>query len=58
MDDLTPELKNQAGIKAFSGSVPELEKTMSQLQARKCSQADVETIFDLAASMRKDLLGS
>jgi hypothetical protein len=58
MADLTPELKNQDEIKAFSGSVPELEKTMGALEAKKCGQADVKKIVDLAGSMRKDLLGS
>jgi hypothetical protein len=58
MEDLTPELKDQSGIKAFSGSVPELEKTLSELQAKKCGQAEVKNILDLATSMRQDLLGS
>lgn len=58
MGNLSPELKGQAGIKAFSEALPKLEKTMSELQAKECGQADVKTIFELAAAMRKDLLGS
>lgn len=55
-DELSPELKQEAGIKAFGDQVSELEKAMNELRASNYKQAEVKKIYDMTGTMRKNLL--
>ncbi len=55
-EDLSPELKQEAGIKALSDGIPDLEKAMNELRANNYQQAEVKKIYDMTGTMRKNLL--
>jgi hypothetical protein len=54
---VTPELKNQTEVKAIEAAIPNLEKAMTELQAKNYAKGDIQKILNVVAPLHKAIVG-